>query len=168
MAKTPERSRKSKRNTALALTPRAYRIRLAQARTRFNRVLGEEEGRTGVRVPAKVKQKWRVGRDWGTYRTLWQKVKGVPAPLPLAGDIIKLQDRRSGRQTEKTGYFHTEKRVIDDMMSPREAHALPVFDADGQHLATVIHVGPDATQAQMRRLARELIRDPTGKSGPSF
>ena len=154
--------------SALALTPREYRSRLAQARGRFNRILNEEQRSLGKSVPADIKSRWVVGKDIGTLRSMWVRVSNIPTMIPFAKDIIALQDMRMGRPTEGPKYFRTERELVNHMMHPREAHALPVFDAKGAHLATVIHIGPEASQAQIRKLARNLILDPIGKSVPSF
>lgn len=151
----------------LAFTPRTYRAELATARSRFNRILKEEEKKTGVPVPQSVKRRWIVGKDFGTLRGVWKRVQG-DSRIDLAGDIIALQDMRSGRKTAAPTYFRTEKQVADEMMAPNEAHALPAFSRDGQHVATIVHVGPKASQTQMRALARALIKDPTARSVPSF
>lgn len=158
----------SKGISALALTPREYRARLAQARGRFNRILKEEQRNLKKTVPADVKKRWVVGRDIGTLRGTWMRVRDIPTQIPFANDIIALQDRRMGRSTDGPRYFRTEQELASHMMPRGEAHALPVFDAEGKHLATVVHIGPDASQAQIRKLARNLIQDPTGRNVPSF
>lgn len=140
-----------------ALLPPREEARLDAGRERFLKVLDEELLRLGEDIPEDARAMWVISRDFGRLVDLWKASMRKSEGPVLAHDILALH-----------GHICAEPRiysrdVVRDLMDPEEAYALPVSDCQGRHLATIIHVGPDAREGDIRRLTRSLIKDPSGR-----
>jgi|GEM_PF-6628925 len=170
----PPRARKPTREWRLAgpeyaISTPDHRRGLVSGRRRFAKILGEQLA--GAEIPDRYRSKWVISRDFGQLRELWQlahdfKKKDIYAPI-VGHDILLLQEAKAGRPLpKKPGLFLDNETIVNTMMHPKDAYAFPVRDRRGNHLATVIHVGPEASDARIRRLARKLISDPIRGDSP--
>lgn len=144
-----------------------YRARLSKGREKFFKVLDNELKARNKTIPESIRSKWVVSEDLGRLNELWEaglaKDKYTIANAPIVGnDILALQGHSAKGKPLQPILFRTKEDIVDIMMHPKEVHAFPVSDRRGNHLATVIHVGPDAPPGKVRRLARLLIKDPNG------
>jgi len=138
----------------------AENARLSAGRSKFSEIFSQEMRRHGIAVPNEAMSKWIVSQDLGRLTGLWEHcldaVHGT-GPL-LAQDILAIH----GLHPKSSGPSFYSREVVRDLMSKKDAYALPIADYRGNYLATIIHVGPEATEKAIRQLAQSLIRDPTG------
>ncbi len=143
-----------------SLLSKAESAGLDSGKGHFLKLLDSELKAAGVAIPAADRAKWIVSPDLGTLIDLWKSAvddSTFEGPA-LARDILALHGLIPGGPRIYT------KEIVKDLMDPGEAYAMPVSDREGQHLATIVHVGPKAKESDVRDLARSLIADPTGRT----
>lgn len=180
-----------------AVSNEKHRAGLEEGRRLFNRVLNEELGNQGLKLPESARDTWIVSQDMGLLRPLWKAANPPrvrrPKRMLIAHDILTLQEygellRPRIRELERspggltndkleemmkdpklpefpreTELFHTSREVVQGLMGPKDINVFQVRNRkQGKHLATVIHVGPNAPVEKVRRLVRLLLEDPTG------
>jgi len=162
-------TRRSQRPWKLAhnkysLGSREHRAGLVKGRRLFNRILQEELKGKNASISDSARSKWVVSEDFGRLRNLWQMLqhpkKKIAYPPVIAQEILAMQDGRG------SVLFRNQKQLVNVMMHPKDAYAFPVLDKRKRHIATVIHVGANASERKVKRLVRHLIKEPTGKNAP--
>jgi len=134
---------------------------LQEGRESFLRLLHEGAEKAGQEIP-ELSREWVVCQDMGRLTELWKRCVSEMKSPDLAHDILSIHGiEHPGVSREPRLY---SKEVIKDLMSDEEAYAIPLSDTEGEHLATLIHVGEKAILSDVRSLVSSLLRDPTGRA----